>query len=82
MTLEIPDAVLESGRWTAEGRQVELAVWLYTVDGMSLALAAQVAGLDRISFQKLLAGRDIPTAYNGVDDWQRELKEMREDGLL
>ena len=62
--------------------QVELAVWLYTVDGMSLALAAQVAGRDRIAFQKLLAGRDIATAYDGAEDWQRELREMRAYGLL
>jgi len=82
MTLEIPDGVLENSRWTPQELLVEFAVWLYAGDGMSLARAAQVAGLDRISFQKLLAGRDIATAYDGPEDWRRELRDLREAGLL
>ena len=82
MTLEIPDAVLANSRWTPQELLLEFAVWLYAGDRMSLARAAEVAGLDRISFQKLLAGRDIPTVYDGVGDWHREFQEMREDGLL
>ena len=82
MTLEIPDRVLEHTHWTAQELLVEFAVWLYEGERMSLARAAEAAGLDRISFQKMLAGRDIPTVYDGVDDWRREFREMREDGLL
>lgn len=82
MTLEIPDRVMENSRWTPQELLVEFAVWLYAGDRMSLARAAEAAGLDRISFQKLLAGRDIPTAYDGTEDWRREFAEMREDGLL
>ena len=82
MTLEIPDGVLENSRWTAQELLVEFAVWLYAGDGMSLARAAQAAGLDRISFQKLLATRGIATAYDGVEDWERELRDLRQEGLL
>ena len=81
MTLEIPDGVLDNSRWTAQELLVEFAVWLYAGEQMSLPRAAAVAGMDRISFQKLLSGRDIPTAYDGVEDWRREFRELQEDGL-
>ena len=82
MTLELPDAVFKNSHWTESELLLELAVGLYVADRMSLAKAAEVAGLDRIAFSRVLAGREIPTMYGGVEDLRQELAELRRLGEI
>ena len=82
MTLELPDEVFANSHWTEKELLLELAVGLYAAKRMSLAKAAEVAGLDRIAFSRVLAAREIPTMYGGVADLHRELERLRALGLM
>lgn len=46
--------------------KIELAVWLYRQHWLSMGKASELANIHRFAFQKLLASRQIPVAY----DWE------------
>ncbi len=63
MQLEIPDDL----GITEEQARLDFAVGLYSSRTASLARAARLAGRSRIEFQRILAERGIPLAYDATD---------------
>ncbi|NJN66942.1 MAG: UPF0175 family protein, partial [Chloroflexaceae bacterium] len=59
----------------------EIAILLFQQERLTLAQASDLVGLDRISFQRLLASRQIPMHY-GVDDFRKDLENLRKLGQL
>ena len=53
----------------------ELAVDLFQPGLLTLAQAARLAEVDRITFQHVLASRQIPLHY-GVEDYQDDLRTL------
>ena len=70
MVIEIPDVGL-----TEQELRQELAVALFQQHHATLAKAADVAGLTRLDFQRLLAARQIPVHY-GLDEWAEDLQGL------
>ena len=62
MVIEIPDTGL-----TAEELRQELAVALFQQNRATLAKAADIAGVTRLDFQRVLAERAIPVHYDLTD---------------
>jgi predicted HTH domain antitoxin len=63
MYVEVPDDL----GVTEEQAHLDFAVGLYTSQSASLARAARLAGRSRIEFQRILAERGIPVAYDAAD---------------
>jgi predicted HTH domain antitoxin len=55
--------------------RIELAVALFQGDRLTLAQAAELAGIDRLTFQHLLAARGIPLHYT-AEDWTEDLRTL------
>jgi predicted HTH domain antitoxin len=67
MSLTVPSDVVSATDLTEEQVAVELAVELYQREKLSLGHAARLAGMDKWSFNDLLAGREIPMHYDEAD---------------
>lgn len=76
ITLDIPENIHEALHVSpAEAEQrlkLELAVSLYAQNALGLGKAAQVAGMSRLDFNNVLAGRGIPMHY-GQQDLEEDL---------
>ena len=71
MLIEIPDVGL-----TEQELRQELAVALFQQRRATLAKAAEIAGVTRLDFQRILAERQISVHY-GLDEWARDLQGLR-----
>jgi predicted HTH domain antitoxin len=65
--LRVSDEVVTATRMSEEELAREFAVFLYREGKLSLARAKEIAGMDRIAFQQLLASRKIPIRYGKAD---------------
>jgi predicted HTH domain antitoxin len=65
--LRVSEDVVAATRMTEEELAREFAVFLYLEGKLSLARAKEIAGMDRVSFQQLLASRKIPIRYVKAD---------------
>jgi len=55
----IPGEFLQSVKMTSQELAIEIAVYLYEKERLTLGQAKRLADLDQISFQKELAGRNV-----------------------
>jgi predicted HTH domain antitoxin len=76
MQLILDDDLVNAARLTEEEARLTLAVSLYVQERLSLAYAAQFAGLDRLTFQRSLSARDIPLHY-GQEELGADLATVR-----
>lgn len=65
--LRIADEVLDTTRMTEAELAREFAVFLYREAKVSLGRAKDIAGMNRVAFQHLLASRGIPIRYGRAD---------------
>jgi predicted HTH domain antitoxin len=75
MTLTLNDDLVQAARLTEAQMLQELAVALFQAERLTLAQAARLAELDRITFQHILASRRIPLHY-GVEDFEDDLRTL------
>jgi predicted HTH domain antitoxin len=59
MTLTIPDDILEQVHISSTDLQVEIAIYFYEKQRLSIGKARKLAGLNLIQFQKELSKRNI-----------------------
>ncbi len=76
--LVIPGQVLEQAQFSASDLRLEIAIYLYSNSRLTMGQARRLAGIDRISFQKELAKRNVSIDY-GVQDLHDDLRTL---GLL
>jgi predicted HTH domain antitoxin len=81
MSIVVPDEILTATRMTEAEMRQEIAVMLFQKEKLTLAQASRFAGIHRIAFQHLLASRHIPMHY-GVEDFEQDIKNLREMGRL
>ena len=81
MSVVIPKEILTTTRMNEEEMKREIAVMLFQKDKLTLAQASRFSGMNRIAFQHLLASREIPVHY-GVEDFEQDIKNLREMGRL
>ena len=80
MLLEIPEDILKESGLTEEECRVELATRLYAARRISYGQALRLSSLDRTSFERALADRDI-TLYT-VEDLRDDVEDLRGLGRL
>ena len=73
MALIISDEILQDVKMTADEMRLNIAVWLFQIERISIGKASKLAGLSRFVFQKILAERDIPVIRYSINDIQDEL---------
>jgi predicted HTH domain antitoxin len=81
MSVTIPDDVLQAARMSESELRQEVALLLYAKERVTLAQAAQLAKLDRLRFQHLLASRGVSVHYD-VADFDDDLRTLHELGRL
>lgn len=73
--LVIPGEVLEKAEISGSDLLIEIAVYLYGKERLSIGQAKDLAGLDLVSFQKELAKRDVYLHYD-INDYYSDLGNL------
>jgi len=79
--LEVPQDILDSARMTLSELRVEIAVYLYSQERLSIGKARELAGMSLWEFRQLLASRRISPHYDETD-LDQDLATLRELGRL
>ncbi|MCB0555384.1 MAG: UPF0175 family protein [Phaeodactylibacter sp.] len=69
--LVIPQEILAAIKLPSEELRIEIAVYLYDKEKLSMGQAKRLAGLDQLAFQKELAKRDVYIHFS--------MKELEDD---
>jgi predicted HTH domain antitoxin len=77
MTLTIPDDILGQIHISSTDLRVEIAVYLYEKQRLSIGKARKLAGLNLIQFQKELSKRDI-YLHLDVTEIDKELQNLNQ----
>jgi predicted HTH domain antitoxin len=77
MSLLIPNEVLQAARMTEGEMRQELAVLLFQREKLTLGQAADLAQMNVLQFQQLLAARQVPLHYD-ITDFEQALQTLRE----
>ncbi|MEA5419977.1 UPF0175 family protein [Spirulina sp. CCNP1310] len=81
MSIVISNEMLTATRMSEAEMRQEIAVMLFDREKLTLAQASRFAGLNPVTFQHLLASRQIPIHY-GIEDFQEDLENLRAMGRL
>lgn len=81
MAVLVSDELLRAVGMTEDDLRRELALHLFGLEKMTLAQAAQLAGMTGLDFQRLLAHRHIPVHYD-VEEFRSDLQTLHDVGLL
>lgn len=81
MSIIISDEILCATRMTESEMKLEIAVMLFQKEKLTLGQASRFADMNRISFQHLLASRQIPVHYD-VKDLEKDIENLKEMGIL
>ena len=65
--LVIPQEILAAIKLPSEELRIEIAVYLYDKEKLSMGQAKRLAGLDQLAFQKELAKRDVYIHFSMKD---------------
>lgn len=76
MSVVIPDEIVQATGMSPDELMQEIAVYLFQRERLTLEQASRFAGLDRISFQRILSSRDIPIHYD-IADFEADLDTLR-----
>jgi predicted HTH domain antitoxin len=81
MSLVIPDEILKASGWSDNELLLELVLLLFQQEKVSLGKAAELLNMSQISFQRLLASRDICIHYD-VAELQEDIEYLKAKGWL
>jgi predicted HTH domain antitoxin len=82
MSVIIPDEILAASQLNASEFCQEIAIHLFQTGHLTLGYASQLAGMQPSNFQQLLKQRNIPLYTYDVEDFELDLKNLRELGRL
>lgn len=77
MAVTISDDILQATHFTAPELKIELAVWLFAQDRLTLAQAVALADMPWLTFQHLLASRNITPHYD-VAEFEHDMLIVRQ----
>jgi predicted HTH domain antitoxin len=76
MLVNIPDDIANVKSLSQDDIVLAIAIQLYVDEDISLGKAAEITGMSRFDFQKLMADKNIPLRYD-IPDLQRELENVQ-----
>lgn len=82
MSVTIPDEILEAAQITEAELKQEIAMLLFQKQKLSLVQASQLAGMPRVLFEALLISRNIPPYSYETEDYELDIKNLKELGDL
>lgn len=77
MKIEIPNEFLERSNMSEEEFRLELALFLYSRNILTVESASKFAGMDSYMFQKVLGEKKIPVHYT-LTDFEDDLQTLNE----
>jgi predicted HTH domain antitoxin len=81
MQLTIADDIIQATDLSAEELLCELAVSLFQQSRLTLEGASRLSSMDQLSFQRLLASRNIPIHYD-ISDLESDIATLQRLGQL
>ena len=82
MSVVISDEMLQASQLSPSQFRQEIALHLFQTGRLSLGCASQLADLQPNVFRQLLKQRNIPLYSYEVEDFELDLKNLRELGRL
>lgn len=82
MSIVISDAILYASQLTPSEFRQEIALHLFQTGRLTLGYASQLAQMQPSDFRQLLKQRKIPLYSYDVEDFELDLKNLRELGRL
>lgn len=74
--LVLDDEFVKAADMTESELKLELAIWLYDANKVSLRKASKMASLHWLDFSKILSERNIPTVKTTEEDLEIEIKTV------
>lgn len=81
MSVIIPNEIVQATRMSESELYQEIAVLLFAKDKLTLGQASQLAKMNQIQFQHLLASKKIPVHYD-VSDLKKDLNTLEKMGVV
>lgn len=75
MPFVIEDSLLTQIQFSETELKLELSIFLYQQNKLTLSKASKLANIDRFEFQKNLLKRRIPINYS-INDFEEDLKTI------
>lgn len=82
MSIVISDEILHASQLTPSEFRQEIALHLFQKGRLTLGYASQLAQMQPNDFRQLLKQRKIPLYSYDVEDFELDLKNLRELGRL
>ncbi len=82
MGVVISDEILQASQLTASEFCQEIALYLFQTGRLTLGYASQLADMPPDSFRQLLKRHKVPLYFYDVEDFELDLKNLRELGRL
>ena len=82
MSIVISDEILHASGLTPSEFRQEIALHLFRTGRLTLGYASQLAQMEPNDFRQLLKQRKIPLYSYDVEDFELDLKNLRELGRL
>lgn len=82
MSVIISDEILQASGLTPSDFRQEIALYMFQTGRLTLGYASQLADMHPNSFRQLLKEHNIPLYSYDVEDFELDLKNLRELGRL
>jgi predicted HTH domain antitoxin len=82
MSVIISDEILQASQLTPSEFRQEIALRLFQTGHLTLAYASQLADMQPNAFRQLLKQHNIPLYSYDVEDFELDLKNLKELGRL
>jgi len=82
MSVIISEDILQASGLTPSEFRQEIALYMFQTSRLTLGYASQLADMHPNSFRQLLKQRHIPLYSYDVEDFELDLKNLRELGRL
>lgn len=82
MSVIISDEILQASGLTPSDFRQEIALYMFQTGRLTLGYASQLADMRPNSFRQLLKQHNIPLYSYDVEDFELDLKNLRELGRL
>ena len=82
MSVVISDEILQASQLTPDEFRQEIALQLFQTGRLTLDYASKLADMHPNAFRQLLKQRSIPLYSDDIEDFELDLKNLRELGRL
>jgi predicted HTH domain antitoxin len=82
MSIVISDEILQASQFTPSEFRQEIALHLFQTGRLTVGYASKLADMSLNAFRHLLKQRSIPLYSYDVEDFELDLKNLRELGRL